>query len=209
MSDNQLAYIKGLFCFDAVVQRTEPDRWDNQSPCARWTARRVVDHNLMVCNMIVEMTRGNPAAVHEGSVERPFPAPSGDGLVLAPHMFQRFVSPDDDPVAAWNKGRDDVLAALDQPGALHTESRSPWGHCTVDSFLGFAFFDPLVHAWDLAMAVGQKPVLDAALAQRALDHLAAFGEQHELRQPGVLTEQVAASAQDPVSRLIAFSGRQA
>jgi uncharacterized protein (TIGR03086 family) len=208
MSDNQLAYIKGLFCFDAVVQRTEPERWDNQSPCERWTARRVVDHNLMVCHMIAEMTRGNPAAVPEGSVERPFPAPSGDGLVLAPHMFQRFVSADDDPVAEWDKGRDAVLEALDQPGALHTESLSPWGHRKVDAFLAFAFMDPLIHAWDLAIAVGQKPVLNAALAQRALDHLGEFGKQHELRQLGVMTEQVITSAQDPVSRLIAFSGRQ-
>ncbi len=32
MSDNLLAYIKGLFCFDAVVQRTEPTRWDNPPP---------------------------------------------------------------------------------------------------------------------------------------------------------------------------------
>lgn len=208
MSDNLLAYIKGLFCFDAVVQRTAPDRWDNPSPCERWTARRVVDHNLMVCNMIAEMTHGNPATVPARSVERPFPAPSRDGLVLAPHMFQRFVAPDDDPREKWKQGRDAVLQALDQPGALQTESRSPWGHRTVDAFLGFAFFDPLIHAWDLAVAVGQTPVLDAALAQRALDRLTVFGEQHQLRQPGVLTAAVATSAQDPVTRLIAFSGRQ-
>ena len=208
MSDNLLAYVKGLFCFDAVVQRTESERWDNPSPCERWTARRVVDHNLMICNMIAEMTRGNPAAVPEGSVERPFPAPSRDGLVLAPHMFQRFVNSDDDPIVVWNRGRDDVLEALDQPGALHTETRSPWGHRTVDAFLGFAFFDPLIHAWDLAMAVGQTPVLNAALAQRALDHLAEFGEQYELRQPGVLTDALVSTAQEPVARLIAFSGRQ-
>ena len=31
MSDNLLAYIKGLFCFDAVVQRTDRARWDD--PC--------------------------------------------------------------------------------------------------------------------------------------------------------------------------------
>ncbi len=208
MSDNLLAYIKGLFCFDAVVQRTEPAQWDNPSPCERWTARRVVDHNVMVCGMIVEMTRGNPAAVPEGSVERPFPAPSRDGFVLAPHLFQRFVGPDDDPIAVWNKGRDDVLEALDQPGALHIETRSPWGHPSVDAFLGFAFSDPLIHAWDLAMAVGQAPVLEAALAQRALEHLIEFGEHKELSQPGMLTDPVVTTAQDPVTRLIAFSGRQ-
>ena len=71
-----------------------------------------------------------------------------------------------------------------------------------------AFYDPLVHAWDLAKAVGQPPVLDAALAQRALDHLTAFGTHKALRQPISLAAPVVTAAQDPVSRLIAFTGRQ-
>jgi uncharacterized protein (TIGR03083 family) len=171
MSDNLLAYIKGLFCFDAVVQRTAPTRWDDPSPCERWTARGVVNHNALVCFMIAEMARGHPAAVPADAVERGRPAPSRDGFVFAPHLAQRFVGADDDPVAVWNRRRDDVLEALDRPGALQTEARSPWGHPTVDAFFGLAFYDPLVHAWDLAKAVGQPPVLDVQLAQRALDYL--------------------------------------
>jgi len=135
MSDNLLAYIKGLFCFDAVVQRTDRARWDDPSPCERWTARGVVNHNALVCFMIAEMARGNPAVVPAGSVERGRPAPSADGFVFAPHLAQRFVGADDDPVEVWNRRRDDVLAALDRPGALQTEVRSPWGHPTVDAFL--------------------------------------------------------------------------
>ena len=208
MSDNLLAYIKGLFCFDAVVQRTDPARWDDQSPRERWTARGVVDHNARVCFMIAEMARGNPAAVLEGAVERGRPAPSRDGFVLAPHLAQIFVRNDDDPVAVWKRMRDDVLEALDHPGALQTEARSPWGHRTVDEFLGLAFYDPLVHAWDLAKAVGQLPVLDATLAQRALEHLTEFGKHKELRQPISLAAPMVTTAQDPVSQLIAFTGRQ-
>ena len=208
MSDNLRAYIKGLFCFDAVVQRTDRTRWDNPSPCERWTARGVVNHNVMVCVMIAEMTRGNPAAVPEGSVERAYAAPSHDGFVMAPHLLQRFVGPDDDPVVVWNRKRDDVLEALDQPGALQTETRSPWSHATVDAYLGLAFFDPLVHAWDLAKAVGQDSVLDIGLAQRALDHLPEFDKHQALRQQAVLADPVITTARDPVTRLIAFSGRQ-
>ncbi len=51
-------------------------------------------------------------------------------------------------------------------------------------------------------------MLDAALAQRALEHLIEFGEHKELSQPGMLTDPVVTTAQDPVTRLIAFSGRQ-
>jgi hypothetical protein len=68
--------------------------------------------------------------------------------------------------------------------------------------------DPLVHAWDLAKAVGQPPVLDPTLAQRALDHLTAFGKHQELRQPISLAAPIVTAAQDPVSRLIACTGRQ-
>jgi hypothetical protein len=91
MSDNLLAYIKGLFCFDAVVQRTDPARWNDQSPCERWTARGVVDHNVRVCFMIAEMARGHPVVVPEGSIERGRPTPSRDGFVFAPHLTQTVV----------------------------------------------------------------------------------------------------------------------
>ena len=90
---------------------------------------------------------------------------------------------------------------------MHIETRSPWGHPTVDAFLGFAFYDPLVHAWDLAKAVGQNPILDADLAQRALDHLMEFGKQKDLRQPISLAAPIVTTTQDAATRLIAFCGR--
>jgi len=49
----------------------------------------------------------------------------------------------------------------------------------------------------LAKAVGQPPVLDAQLAQRALDHLAEFGKHKELRQPISLAAPIVTTAQDP------------
>ena len=212
MSEHSRAYLKGLFCFDAVVQRTEPRLWDNPSPCERWTARDVVSHNVFVCTMIAEMTRGHPAAVPPESVEPPvdrlYPAPGQDGYVMAPRLMRRFVGRDDDPLPIWNRHRDDVLEALDQPGVLQIETRSPWGATTVDGYLGFAFFDPLVHAWDLSKAVGLEPVLDADLAQQALDAVATSSTQYELRQRSVLSEAVTTERRDPVSRLLAFCGRQ-
>ncbi|WP_179138115.1 maleylpyruvate isomerase N-terminal domain-containing protein [Candidatus Entotheonella palauensis] len=70
MSKNSRAYLKGLFCFDAVVQRTDSARWDEPSPCERWTARAVLSHNVMVCVMIAEMIRGRMASVHPDTVAR-------------------------------------------------------------------------------------------------------------------------------------------
>ncbi|WP_143309960.1 hypothetical protein [Candidatus Entotheonella palauensis] len=80
--------------------------------------------------------------------------------------------------------------------------------CAVDGYLGFAFFDPLVHAWDLSKAVGLEPVLDEDLAQKALDTVTGLGTQYQLRQRSVLAESVMTDLRDPVSRLLAFCGRQ-
>lgn len=137
---------------------------------------------------------------------KPYNLPQKVATVLA-HLccFNRRL-PQGAPTSPWNRMRDEVLEALDHPGTLQTEARNPWGHRTVNEFLGFAFYDPLVHAWDLAKAVGHPPVLDAQLAQRALDHLTAFGKHKELRQPISLAAPVVTTAQDPVSRLIAFTG---
>ena len=208
MSDNSRAYVTALFGFDAVVQRVEPGQWVHQSPCDRWDARGVLNHNIVMAHMVVEMTRGNSAAVAATGAKGEYPVPHGPGFVLAPHLFSvRRIEEGDEPIAVWNEGRDRVLEALDSPGALAMQARSPWGHSIVDEFLGFAFYDPLVHTWDLAKAVGQPAFLDPALVVRALSMLEDPGDERELRQPISLAEPVPTTATDPASRLLAFVGR--
>lgn len=208
MSENSRAYVSALFGFDGVVQRVEPSQWGQQSPCDRWDARGVLNHNIVMAHMVVEMTKGNSAAVPATGAKGEHPVPHGRGFVLAPHLFSaRRIEEGDDPIVVWNERRDLVLEALDSPGAVATKARSPWGHSTVDEFLGFAFYDPLVHTWDLAKAVGQLAFLNPALVGRALSMLEDPGDDRDLRQPIALAEPVATTAADPASRLIALAGR--
>lgn len=209
MSQNALSYVQALYGFDAVVQRVDPSRWDDQSPCEAWLARDVVDHMAFVCAMVTGMAKGQPAAIPDG---KGFPAPGAPGNVFAPYLMAMFkapaVGPDDDPVVVWNQYRDQVLEALDDPVALEAETLSPWGHTTTDPFLAIVSADAVIHTWDLARAVGQDPIIDTALAEQGLQAMS--GDEaggSNWRQPGVMNAQASPTGSDPIDRLIAFSGR--
>jgi uncharacterized protein (TIGR03083 family) len=209
MSENSRAYATAVFGFDAVVQRVGSGDWSARTPCEQWDARDVLNHNIRVARWIIELTRGNSALVAPTGGASEIPGPLGDGSVFAPYLFSApAVGPDDDPAPAWNTARDAVLEAVDQPGALAVRSRSPWGHEVVDDFLGFAFYDPLVHTWDLAKAVGQRVHLDPSLTKRALHVIAHPGDGRNLRQPGSLAVAVTVPEDaDAVTQLIAAAGR--
>src|SRR3954453_6365547 len=177
MTENSRAYATALFGFDAVVQRVEPDRWNARTPCERWDARDLLDHNLRVTRWIIELTLGNSALVPATGDPGEIAGPLGDGSVFARYLLSGpVVGPNDDPVAMWNVARDAVIEALDRPGATEVRSRSPWGHEVVDDFLGFVFYDPVVHTWDLAKATGQPAHLDPALTERAIEVIARPGD---------------------------------
>jgi uncharacterized protein (TIGR03086 family) len=181
VSDNLRTYTKALYGFDAVVARTDPTSWDRPSPCPDWTARDVVAHNVGMCDMIAGFAAGRSS--------------SGPA-------HQR----DDDPAASWTAVLDRLLTALDAPGALDVVVTTPWGEMPVDKFLGFAWADPLVHTWDLARAVGQPAVLDAALTARGVKPLARAGAS--LVGPGRFAPAVPVPDDaDEVTKLIALSGR--
>lgn len=151
MSDNARSYIKALYGFDAVLRRVDQSRWGAASPCEGWSALDVVAHNIGMCNMIAGIARGTPADS------------AGHPVV-------------GDPQSDWVDARDDVLEALDQPGALQREVGTPWGHLVVDRFVGLVVVDPLLHTFDLAKASGQVALLDEDLAEAGYIQLKKAGD---------------------------------
>ena len=139
------------------------------------------------------------------------PAPSDDGYVLAPEVMAAYEALtseySSDPIGKWNRDRDELTAALDEPGAGQVQTRSPWGETDIDSWLAFAFWDPLVHTWDLAESVDQPTIVDAGLCELALVAARAFDAKHDLRRPGVADEERPASRSDALGRLLEFAGR--
>jgi uncharacterized protein (TIGR03086 family) len=152
VSVNLRNFTKALYGMDAVVQRVPDGAWDNDSPCVGWTARDVVAHQVGVLDGVAHMARGNDMIR---------PSPSTDV---------------GDPVAVWARGRDEVLEALDQPGALQHEGQYWFGPMSIDSLIGIVQWDPLTHTWDLGVATGVEPILDEALAQLSYDRISSMRE---------------------------------
>lgn len=182
MSQNLRHFTKALYGMDAVVQRCPTDAWDNPSPCAGWTARDVVGHQVGVLLGAADMARGNDMTLPE--------------------------TPEDlsDPVSLWNAARDDVLEALDQPGALHHHGPYWFGEMSVDQLIGVVTWDPLTHSWDLGKAVGVDALVDAALAQHAFDTISTM--RAGLARMQLVGEEVAVPADaDIVDRYLGLVGR--
>lgn len=181
MSDNLRTYQRALFGFDATVRRTPDDAWASPSPCEGWTAADVLAHNVGMCKMIAGFTNGVDAS-------------------SPPHDVPQ------DPAAAWQDAFEELLEAFDRQGALQTEAKTPWGEMPVDKFLGFAWVDPLIHTWDLAVATGQEPVLEPGLVGRGLKQMERAGDS--LRGERTFGPAVEASSDaDDLDRLVAITGR--
>jgi hypothetical protein len=75
-----------------------------------------------------------------------------------------------------------LLCPIESIQGWRHDRRQPWGHTTVDEFLGLVFYDPLVHTWGLARAVNQPVILDPALVERVLAVLKRPGDGRDLRQ---------------------------
>jgi uncharacterized protein (TIGR03083 family) len=211
VSESIRRYVQAVYGLDAVVQRTSDDKWRHPSPCEGWVAIDVVVHNAWAFKMFVGMVHGRPASVPQSSDGGGVRAPSDDGYVLAPEVIAAYAALTQDyaadPVGKWNRDRDELIAALDEPGAGRVQTRSPWGETDIDSWLAFGLWDPLVHTWDLAEAVGQPTVVDARLCELALVAAGAFDAKHNLRRPGVASGARPPSRSDALGRLLEFAGR--
>ena len=140
MSENLRQFTRGVYAFDAVVQRVPADAWGAGTPCPDWNATELVEHQCAVLN-------GVAAMAETGEMAPPTPSAAAE------------------PVAMWNQCRDRLLAALDTKGALAQEGPFWFKAATIDDVCGAVLWDPVTHAWDLATAVG----VDHGLADDLLE----------------------------------------
>lgn len=148
-------YRRRADAFEATAAGVAPERWGDQSPCAKWKARDVVGH-------VVEMH----AAMLRPAGRQPSPAPE-----VA-----------DDPLAAFRSARADVESALHDPDVAGQRCTTPIGDMSFEEHVdGVVSEDLVIHRWDLARATGQDDTIDP----EELDHLWAMaqGITEELRTP--------------------------
>jgi uncharacterized protein (TIGR03086 family) len=169
--------------FTELVESVPDDRWDRQSPCEDWKAKDVFAHVV------------STEADHLKRMQLDLPE-SIDGL---------------EPHKAWPIVRDRVQHALDTPEEAEHTYDGFFGRTTfaasVDQFYSM---DLVIHAWDLARAVGLKefepmPPVEVENVTKALEPLG-----DSMRQPGVFGPEVAVPDEaDAQTKLLGAVGRRA
>jgi uncharacterized protein (TIGR03086 family) len=181
-------YRRRAEAFERKVAGVRPEQWANPSPCARWTARDVVEHVVAMHAMILP-----PVA---RKLE-----PADDPLTAFQEARAAIEDVLDDPVAA--------LTETDTPaGRLTTEQH-------VDQVVSD---DLVLHGWDLARATGQDELMDPLDIERLWATAVAIPPElmTKYRTPGAFGEgievygaEVPVPAEAPLQdRLLGLLGRE-
>jgi uncharacterized protein (TIGR03086 family) len=176
-------YTRIIGQFNERVRAVPADAWDNESPCAGWTARDVVGH-------LVEWI---PGFFEQQGVE--FPA--------APSVA-------DDPVAAWTAVDAALTAALTDPELAARTVETPFStQSLAESIDMIVVGDVFTHTWDLARATGQDDSLDPDQLQRMIAGIGSMPEE-VMRADGMFGPRIdVPDDSDDQTTFLAYVGRRA
>jgi uncharacterized protein (TIGR03086 family) len=129
--------------FDARVRAVADDQWELPTPCSDWNVRQLVNHLVYEDRWTVPLMGGSTIAEVGDRYE-------GDLL-------------GDRPKAAWEESSTDAVQAVSADGALERIVDLSSGPTPAREYVSQLFADHLIHAWDLARAVGADERLDPEL----------------------------------------------
>lgn len=150
MSDIRTFHQRSLTVAQTVVDQVDPGQLDLPTPCSEWTLGQLLAHMTGQNHGFAASARGETEDLtiwHDRPVGK-------------------------EPADVFAASAADVITAFAEPGALdrtlwlpeiHPRFRFPAAQA-----IGFQFIDTVVHAWDVAQAVGvavdfDQDLLDAAL----------------------------------------------
>lgn len=163
------------------------DRMDGPTPCDEFDVRALLGHLVTTVRKVHGFARGADTSA-------------------VPHVSTGIA--DDALATAYAADADAACTAWSDDALLEVVVRAPWGEVPGRQVLWGHLNEALVHGWDLAVATGQDPEADPALAAAALEwagaNLPAQGrEQFPFADPA----QPAADA-GPTERLANWSGHR-
>ena len=132
-------------------------QWACPTPCAEWNVRDVADHILGGNRFTILIVDGLPAERAMNTVIR------GD-----------FAG---DPAQAFEVSSTAQLSALRRPGVLETMYEHPMGFLSGRQIARLRVSDLVVHAWDIARALGLPEELDHLLVMESIAVVEEFGEK--------------------------------
>jgi uncharacterized protein (TIGR03086 family) len=172
--------------FGDRVDAVSAASWDLPTALPGWSVRRLVAH-------LVDEQRWVAPLLDGQTVEQVGDRFGGDPL-------------GDDPIAAWETSADEALTAFAAPDALQRTVVLSYGETPAADYCAQMTADLVVHAWDLAHAIGGVERLDHRLVAWTLD----YAEEHldGSGKPGVFDAAVdVPDDADPQTRLLARCGR--
>jgi uncharacterized protein (TIGR03086 family) len=167
-----------------VVDGVHPRQLGDATACSEFKVRDVIDHMVVLGGSFAYMFRGEDAPE--------IGAPETLGWV---------------PAREFRQTMDDLLDAVNSPGAMERTVSSPVGDMSGETFARFVAFDGLVHGWDLTAATGLTYAPPSAVVS-AVDQFAREALSPEMRDGDTFKEATTPpDAASPLERLVAFSGR--
>lgn len=169
-----------------LVAGTSADRMSDDTPCAKWQVRDLMNHLVFGADMFAGAFRGEPTHDIAGDL----PDVVGD-----------------DPLAAFDTAVTNFQDALAQPGALERTIELPFGELPVSEVLRFLAFDLTVHSWDLATSTGQGFDPSAKILRETEDTARTMitpemRDGDTFAQPAPVTPLLR-----PIERVVALAGR--
>jgi uncharacterized protein (TIGR03086 family) len=185
--DTHEFYRRAIEMFDASIRAVGSDDWSKPTPCTEWDVRaltgHVVDEDLWVPPLLAGKTI----------------AEVGDSIPSDPLG--------DDPLASWEKAKRAGLSAsegIDPQGTVHVS----FGDITADEYLKQVATDHVVHAWDLAQAVGTPVTIDDDAVEAAYAYIEPNAELW--RRAGAFGPAAPVpDGADRLTELVALTGRSA
>ncbi|MGC5329255.1 TIGR03086 family metal-binding protein [Micromonospora sp. DT62] len=179
-------YRRSLAEFTDRVAQVGPDQWSDPTPCPDWDVRTLVNH-------VVGEDRWSVALLAGRTIEQV--GDRYDGDVLGP-----------DPAGAAREAAGQAELAFTHPGALERTVGLSSGETPADEYLHQLTAEHLIHGWDLAVAIGADPQLDAdAVAACAQWFARRIGDYQRGRL--VRSEVDVPARADEQDRLVAAFGR--
>lgn len=169
-----------------VLAAVPKDQLDAPTPCSDWNLGQLIDHLVGTQAFMLSASGGEP--------------PEGAGTGASRGDF----------VAVFDDLSAKVASALSAPGFAERKLDLPFGTFTGAQFVQFASLETLVHAWDVARALGRSTDLAPATAEGLLQ-VARAGVHDSMRGPQANfgPELDPPAGASPADRLAAFLGRNA
>jgi uncharacterized protein (TIGR03086 family) len=172
--------------FHDVIADVRDDRWGLSTPCDEWDVKALVNHVVGEALWTPPLLSG----LHIADV-----GTSLDGDLLG-----------SDPIGAWNAAYAATTEAVGADGVAERTVHLSFGDTPADEYLRQLAADYLVHAWDLAVAVGADATLDPAVVAAVAGWFE--GVEPDYRAAGIIGPQVAVgSGSGPQAQLLARFGR--